>query len=609
MNVFFGFLTALPAWFVFACALTQLGRLCFAAARYVFKDEIEEGVFAFGLGAALFASAVWVLGVFAVLRPWPLGLLTTFVLGTLLVTLRSFVLWGTRFTRALKTLLSASNGFERALLWLAALSLAVTMLAIASPQLGRDALAYHFYCPKQFIQQGAVGPVPYSVNALQPLLVQMLYLHGLMFNSEAFAKLYNLAFALLTALLAGNVARTVSSGSKVPAAAAFLCLAPGWMAQTAYAYTDIALSFLLFLSFAALCRYFEERRLSLAACSALFAGFALATKLLAVPVVAALFFLLLWDSVSRRAGWRPLLVFTLVALAPCAGWYLRSWAATGNPIFPYFHHWFTGREWASDIRDQTGIGRGIVSLIKAPFLFFTDPRPFGGGDSQPGLLPLLLAPLFASLPLKKGYGGKLAFLAAFQFFFWFYLVQHFRFLFPLYPVIALASGLALEELGRRSERWLPYKALIVAAILLQSALILYYNGKLSRYWLFPSREAYLTATERSYASAVWANAHLPKDAYLLLSNEPSQYYFDVRTAREDVVVGLEPELRGKSAKALLPVMKEKGFTHLLVKSSGELPGSALAAAGASGRFKLLHEENFFYGREVCSLRLYELPDA
>jgi len=607
MNSFVELLITLPVWALFVLALTQTGRLCFSLVHYPFADEMEEASFSFALAAALFATGIWALGLLSLLTPSSIGVLLAIVMGLWLSTLRTFGSWAVRLARSMQTQFKTTNRFEALLALVGALTLLVTLLAVASPQLGRDALAYHYYCPKEFIQKGSLYAVPYSVNAFQPLLVQMLYLQGLMFHSELFGKLYVLGFLLATVLAMGSAARIFVPQARGTAAALSLFVAAGFMAQVPYAYTDVALSFFLFLSFYALWRYFREPSPIFAAVSGFFAGVALAVKLLAVPAAAALFLLLVWQAVSKKGGAKAIGLFILFALLPCIGWYLRSWIATGNPVFPYFNQFFTGHPWASDIRDQTGIGRSLWALIQSPVLFFTDPKPFGGGDSQIGILILLAAPLVAALPLKKGDKAKLLFLALFQFLFWFYLVQHYRFLFPLFPVLYFLVGLSLESLfSQHNKMWTPYKALIVGAVLLQAAFIFYYNGKLSRYLTFPSKDSYLRATERSYPAALWANKNLPKESKLLIYNEPSQYYFNIPTAREDIVLGLEPELAQKSAVDLLGIMAGRGFTHLMTRQTAETENSPLVRPETQGRLKLLREEKFSYGDDRSLVRIYEI---
>src|SRR5439155_306407 len=70
------------------------------------------------------------------------------------------------------------------------------------------------------------------------------------------------------------------------------------------------------------------------ACSALAAGAALGTKYVAilfVPWLVAVAVVLAWRSLPR---WRHLMIFAVCLLLPCAYWYLRNFAWTGNPLYP-----------------------------------------------------------------------------------------------------------------------------------------------------------------------------------------------------------------------------------------------------------------------------------
>ena len=271
------FLGALPFWAVLACLWVGTGRFIFSHARYPFDSSVEEIGFAFGLGACLFASVIWVAGLLSALRvSVMIGAVGVFALPALFAVSGRLKIPYARFGALLK---KASRP-ELYLIGLAALAAAATFVAAGCPQPGRDALAYHFYCPKWFLLKGSVYPVPYSVNALQPFLEQMIFLFGLFFKSEAVAKLFNLTCILLLCVLTGVFSRRLTRGRSsglVPAALVFLT--PGLAAQAPYAYTDIALTFFIFLAFFALWRFFEEGNLRFLACGSFFAGTAAATKI------------------------------------------------------------------------------------------------------------------------------------------------------------------------------------------------------------------------------------------------------------------------------------------------------------------------------------------
>jgi hypothetical protein len=547
-------------WIPMAICLARAGRFLLSAGGVSFAGKAEEICFGFGLGASLFGTMIWLAGIFGMLQ-WPALLSIVF----LFLLLSFFAGKGLPFNRQYFKDLSF---LEKFLLYLSALSLFLAWLAIGSPSPGHDALAYHFFCPKWFISEQKVYPIAYSVNASQPLLVQMLFLFGLMFKSEVFAKLWNVGFLFLTALGAGvltsHISKIRSSGIF---AASLVLLTPGFACQTPYAYVDVALSFFLLLSMIGLCKFLDEENPLYFYGAAFFAGVAAATKILAFCLIVILAPLLacklLWSKISNSKKIWIFLTGALLFLLPCAGWYLRSWILTGNPVFPYFHSFFTDATWPTDIQDQTGIGRGFLSLLQAPFLIFLNPWLFGGGDSQFGIFFLLFSPLvFFRNDFQKKQIFLFSFLIGGFFIIWFFLVQHLRFLFPAIPILSALFGavMASRILGTQKRfSWAAFA--LIATLLLQFLLIGYYNGKRCRYLLFESRSSYLLASERSYGIAQWVNENLKKDAKLLVWNEPSLYYFHRPASRA--------EIRERFEGAGIQFSEDRDFSHFIVRSEGK----------------------------------------
>jgi hypothetical protein len=461
-------------------------------------------------------------------------------------------------------------------------------------------------------------PVRYNVNTLQPLLAQMFYALGLLLKSEILGKFLNVGFFLLTAAAVwAFTLRLTRERVSAILAAALLLLSPGWAVQSTYAYVDTAQSFFLFCAFLALWSFTQWSRRGSLCVGAFLLGAAIAVKMLAIPA-AALFaaFAALHILASKRAvSWRlsALAGGLFFLLLPSLGWYLRAYLLTGNPVFPYFNEFFTGGEWASGVRDSVGIGRGVRQFFLAPFLVFLNPEPFGGGASQLGPVWLVTAPLWLRSSIAPPDRRKLLAIVFLLYLAWFYLAQNQRFLFSALPFMAVLAGAGLGKLV--GERGLPsalLRGMIAVALALQLGLILYYNGKTARYYLFSSKSAYLEAHERSYRISEWIGKNLPSNAALLVAREPELYYLDRRAAREEVWARFRPEL-ARRPEAAHAELRREGFSHYLIRRDGSEPGTEEGRAAllveskhARASMRLLHREDYAVEGENGSYELYEI---
>src|SRR3990172_7153158 len=175
--------------------------------------------------------------------------------------------------------------------------------------------------------------------------------------------------------------------------------------------------------------------------SAVMAGLALGTKLMALLVVPALG---LWLIVlARRRGWLSALgnglAYGLLIGVVAAPWYLFNLASLGDPFFPFLRG---GAEWPAarvalhlDYLGSFGTGRGPFDFLLLPWnLYFRHEAfaAFMASIEYPSFLfPLiLLAPVVAVSPGVR----PLASFSLLRLALWYLGSQQTRFPLPLYPV-------------------------------------------------------------------------------------------------------------------------------------------------------------------------------
>jgi hypothetical protein len=236
-----------------------------------------------------------------------------------------------------------------------------------------------------------------------------------------------------------------------------------WESGTAY--IDIALALHTAIACYALTRYAEQGELAWGALAALHLGGAAATKHLGV--IASIVALTIYVLMTVRSGVRPgpairraLLIGVAAALVPLP-WYLRSYVASGNPVFPDLFAVFGARppeRWdavtehgLAGFKARFGYGRSLADLIRLPWDVTVHGARFGGalGPLFLVLIPaaLVLGRSRAALPLAT---GVIAYAAV-----WASSISSYqmRFLMPLVAPLALLAAAGLEAVSHAAGEW------------------------------------------------------------------------------------------------------------------------------------------------------------
>ena len=88
-----------------------------------------------------------------------------------------------------------------------------------------------------------------------------------------------------------------------------------------------------------------------------------------------------------------LFYFLLSVFAASGFWYIHSWAAIGNPVYPFFPDLFGGSGFKFNIGVNAGMGNNLPAFLKLLWNMTMYPRNFGGEMMGPLFLmfvPLLL---------------------------------------------------------------------------------------------------------------------------------------------------------------------------------------------------------------------------
>jgi len=343
-------------------------------------------------------------------------------------------------------------------LWLvpAAIGCAYAIVAALAPETQFDALGYHLYLPRLWLQAGhPVAPIQ-DYTSLYPLTWELLFGAGLVMGGVVAAKLLHTACLAMIAVLVASACRRWWPDASPYVALALLLTVPTVLWEAGTAYADLALTLFAGAGCYALARFAESDARAWAVIAAIEFGLAAATKHLGLVVLAIAIACYVLTAGWRRASLRSALgaaalIVLSASLLPC-GWWVRSWRASGNPFFPEAYVVFGGgpaERWDLAANRQLDVfkkhfGRR-ASPILLPWNVSVHPALYGGslGPIWIMLLPVLAVAGRRSRASMLLAAGCCAYVAV-----WASPISSYqmRFLVPLAPALALLGADAWQRL-------------------------------------------------------------------------------------------------------------------------------------------------------------------
>jgi len=508
----------------------------------------------------------------------------------------------------------ACSILERALLFYLALISALFFALSLAPPTGNDydSLVYHLAVPAQWLRSGRIGELRFDHHSYFPLVGEMLYMLGLGVRGPVFAKLFHWAMFVLGAGVLIHLGKRAGGKTAGLWAAVLFVTLPMAGAEATTAYVDLTFSAFAWAATALFCEalFFApndaHRRTDWIGAGA-FCGLCIGSKYLGWLVLG---FLGLWllGSVARKRE-KPLALawLALPALALGGFWYLRNWAWTGNPVYPFAYGIFGGRGWTKPMAHDYdvsqaiyGFGHSPLDLILLPWRLAVTPLNIGlvngqgkglsfwpfdistlAPATQTGLFevqglflsifpgPMLLAlgvPAFVAR--RKGeFVGFLAWLFAFLWAFWAFTSQQVRYLFPALGLLCVLGGwvLATRIARCRYASW-------VAGIGLGAWMLFAPSFALSQarrtFGVLLGRETpdhFLNRTLAGYQSMDWIGANTPPSSRFAVWGEPRDFYLPRSYFFADIQHNtLIPYAKISTPAQLAAALKSLGATHVLV---------------------------------------------
>ena len=635
-------------------AAAGLGRRMVRLAKASFTSELEELVFATGLGFGTLAYVILAVGLLGLLYRWLAYVLLAVLYLIFFKDVKACIAFSVRLAqRLLNELRYVKCDTERSKgLWLALLGLGFAFLALEfvaslAPVTYGDSLGYHLAAPKVFVRAHRMYFVPiWSWNF--PFATQMLYMMALLLSNGVLARLIAFALTLLTGLAVFVFGRRHLHLQRVWALLASVVFygTPLIIMKGTSAEEDAGLFLFTILALYALVKWADGRQESWLALSGMMAGWAASTKYnaLIVPVCLGLFVLteaIRWR--EWRDVWKWLLVFEVPAVVIASPWYLKNWIITGNPVWPLMYSLLGGRYWsaAADalIEGRTGWPNpplvGLRDLILGPWQLTMPNLDRTRGVLLPTFLAFIPGLALVWPPRKERVKRTaltwfLVFVAIF-YISWFVTNRNSTYFSILVPMLALASVYALSRIMsfNRWVRWVSVGAIATSLAFSLGGAVLYSAQNLPVVLGLQSEESFLLENTWYYEAIEWINRNLPADSYVLVFPRHS-YYLDVEYFRAASYEQAPVDYAAlDTPEELLQRLKELGFSHvfwdeshgrfsdrLLAKSIGEAGRveAQLETLAESGQIRLIYEQattvptSRILGNEKPSVvRVYEIP--
>jgi hypothetical protein len=581
-------------WFgLLAAGCAGWGRWVLRRVGLVANEAVAEASLSLGLGLGLASYAVFALASLRLFTPLALSLLTLAAM--------SGVVWHLRLGCWLFRLRATKPGVGGVLLAAYLLLLAMAnLLPALTPAWDWDGVAYHLALPKIYLQAGGFVFRPDIYHNLFPQFTEMLFSLGFWSPFGVAAKLIHWGFGLLAAVAVFSLGRSSKLGMAAGLAAVFFYTQYLVHVESGTAFIDLATTAYLALALLSLRQDVASSAVIPRAApvglrwhylAALFAGMAAATKWHGLVLLACLgVWQIAWvwqgGSNSCNAKLRQSAGIILWGALPVIPYFARAWMLGGNPVWPLGYSLFGGSWWDPEI-DQVmtafvanfaGQTKGWLGFLRLAWDLLSSGPAFGVGALQARLplagLFLVLAAGGWLLLRKKSPTLRWPWLALavglFVFFLavWFFSSPQFRYLLPLFPLLAWLAAGVCQKLWQVPGRWGKGWAILAAVLLLAVHPPLHRDTweQVKVVTGFEQPGDFLNRRLNHYPACLYLNQTAKPGERVLLFNENRGFYLDADYLWGDPLNQIVINYRRlDSAAALRSRLQDLGVRWVLVR--------------------------------------------
>jgi hypothetical protein len=463
--------------------------------------------------------------------------------------------------------------------------LLISFMQTFTPAWDYDALMYHLEIPKQFINHGGIYFDKDIVRSAYPMLSQMLFSIGLIFQLESLPRLINFTYSLLWlgSVYAFSIRFFVNPKIAL-LAIGILVGTPSFAFWSNWAGGDFAWVVYEFWSIYALILCFGSKTKNYGkwvALSGLMAGYAASTKYLSlVSFLIVLFLLLIYllrNKIEIGNFLKIVFIFGLSAGAVMSLWYLRNIFWTGNPVYPLV---WGGPGWEpleekiwNDYVYSFGMPKTLLNVLLLPIHMYTYQSHFATTPVEIFHPILWLAVIFPLLRVSQSSELKMTQIYVFLYILYWVLSAHvIRFTLPFSAFLAVFAAVVVENFAISIKRIniMPIlKAGFVGTLLFYS---LFYqltyiqiSGLTSYYLGYSSKKDLLQNSVNNLSITLYITEFIPENNKVQFLWDGRGYYCDKRCIPDDeqsnaiILSTVQPQ-----PEQLAYELKKQGITHLLL---------------------------------------------
>ena len=453
----------------------------------------------------------------------------------------------------------------------------LNMIASLSPPYLWDEVTYNIALPKIYALHHKIIPLDYEFRSNYPFNLNMLFTVGMVVANAELSKLFMFAYGTLLAIAIFSFARRYFSlRCSLLATLAYYTM-PMISNHISSTYTDIAVAFYVFMAYYAFYLWIEKNENNWLLLSTVMSGLSIASKHTAVYFVPILFLGIIYKQFFIDKGnfisfFKKSLLYFLIAFLLATPWYIKSYAYTGNPIYPFLDSFFNSSNAYSlniglNFLDSVGPRSLTNFLLKFWDLTMHSSKYgmlFGFGSVFLAFVPLI----FLTIKSNKvtNYLLIYSFIAMVI---WFFGPQVIRYV-MIYPMLAIVSGVVIDYLLKIKN--INYFVIMILLTTLVFNLALWYGAnsiKLPYVFGRESEQSFYTKLkdENGYNVFKYANDNLPKNSRLLLFREYRGYLSNL-----DYIVG-DPVLQKvvdyskfANTEDMYNELKRLGITHVFINT-------------------------------------------
>ncbi|MBI2140918.1 glycosyltransferase family 39 protein [Candidatus Woesearchaeota archaeon] len=622
---------------VFLTVAFASGRKLLALFRADFNfSKAEEFLISVALGAGLLMNATILLGVFKVLYKEAYILIALAVLVLCFREVRRLWQLAMSFAIHLRQVLKPMKPSVAGFLTLSFLFFAlINFIPALTPAYEFDSMGYHMAFAKVYAGSHSLVYQPSQFYSTMPQGMTMLYTISELFSAPNLSPLIAYSFGILASLAIYALVRKNHSETAATAGALLFFTMPAVIERLPQTMVDISVAYFFLAAVIVLFKYASEtdnrkRILLVLLCGAL-VGLAASIKLTGFFVAAAFVIGMVLSRLlyGKEVGLKEksirtaveIAVFLAVVLLLATPWLVRSYAYTGNPVYPLAYGVFGGKYLLPSLgtayetyHSNVGLDKSIASVLLVLWNMTFRSAAFG---TVIGITPFLMMLLpLAALFFKDIVDFKkwlvLFAMGAAVIMITFFVHPVLRYMFAGLALLSAAAALTMEPMLRH--RLLKAAIVLMLAFSLAFSAAIWYgiNAKSVLYIVSGESESqyYGKLTDHNaYGAAAWIASNTQPDAVVLLFNEPRGYFLDRAYVVSSPFQNYIDYWSMNGSEGLLARLEELRISHILINDA--LPDTYGKAANGTHAIELMRNLTEDAGKSVqvynkSNVRVYEL---